>query len=213
MSSSEGLSRNFDYIDIGGGIGFYEGIYSILIETYGIDKNKIQDFFLNYRKCMKQRYVNKEEALKYIDDMNHGLAVLNFRPALNHSCWEVFIDDVHNMKYVLFEGKKMYLRRRYPIFRVLDKEYVHDFWYEQDPNSPHRYMDEKVCVAASLDNSPIKTGGSFCGLPVWSPEALRQDPGCRRIVITLKYPDTAAEQLAGFGCTDVSAFRISEVPA
>ena len=144
------LFLEYDYIDIWTGEKASKSIRNTLIQDYALSENKIKSCFDDYKSRLLEKYkkLNDSEAVSAIEVLKRrrGFAVLNFHPKSEHKPMRVYLDESAEMKYVLFEKKRMYLKRNYPTFFENAIEYASNFWYEQDENSPHLYMDEDVCV-------------------------------------------------------------------
>lgn len=142
------LNIEFDYIDIWVASARREIVSQI--EQLNIPKEKIRDAFLLYKEELVTKYENPDEEQKDILRQickNPGITVYNYEPSKKSEYYKVCKDIEHNFNYIMFEGKRMYLSKKFDGYIWRDKEcYVSDIWQEQDLNSPHRYEDGQVSV-------------------------------------------------------------------
>jgi hypothetical protein len=97
-----------------------------------------------------------EERKSVIDFVrNHGVKIFPYHFTENYSEKEieVFHDEVHNMKYVLQDGKRLYFKKKWSVNRI--RKSFHDLTLEQDQKSPHRYL------SASFDLNETDTIADF----------------------------------------------------
>lgn len=153
VSPADILSINADYICIWS--SFCEEIKKQLITDLGVPEYKVKNIFYKYLEDCK--YTNHTENLsegeirkqkEFLNQLmkSYGISVYGYKPAQEHKLHEVYYDEIADLNWVEFEGKKMYLKRGYELIYKEGKAYVSDFWKEQDDNSPHKYCDERVFV-------------------------------------------------------------------
>lgn len=120
-----------------------------IIEQFGIEQNKIDNIyykqreqFLKYYNTIanlddeKRRYI--EYIKKYpLDGFNDNF-VYNYLKIKG----EVFWDDNYKLYYVIYNKKKMYLKRKYNTIEKVRRYYT-SLLLEQDEQSPHRYLTNK----------------------------------------------------------------------
>lgn len=149
----EMASLDYDYIDIWSS-KYYSEIYREAVDGYHISPDKIKDFFFPYKQKLEARYVNtnSQEIREFLKSMweQPGIDVFYYEPAEKKEIWnEVFFDEKVQLHYVLFEGKRMYLKRGFSYFEERNgKKYIGNIYAEQDINSPHRYESGDVAVEA-----------------------------------------------------------------
>lgn len=142
------VDLEYDYIAIWS--SYQTEIRTQLIEELGVPEERIRNVFAPYFGQLSERYkdVNDEEIKLFLDKMFHRnyVNMFYFEPEVPQKWYEAFWDESIQMYYVLFEGKRMYLKKDYPFIEKKGKKYAQDFWYEQDINSPHRYESGEVIV-------------------------------------------------------------------
>ncbi len=148
IAPSEISGTEYDYICI---FSRYKNeITRQLVEELGISEGKIKNIFDPYIECLKARYASTEDAelkevLERIEQADN-LSVYYFTPAQDEHLYEAFFDEAADLHYILFEDKRLYLKRNYGFTIIKGKQYVKDIWYEQDLNSPHLYEEGEICV-------------------------------------------------------------------
>lgn len=156
-SPEEVSNLQYDYIDIWISRDKNE-IYNQLLHLMKIDKkvirNCLEEYSIDALKIFKEhlenRYRGNKEAEDFFEILNKKdqLSVYNYVPYnAQKEYMEVFNDEEKGLKYTFFEGKRMYLSRKYHSYiRKDEKLYVNDMWSEQDLNSPHLYIEGEVKV-------------------------------------------------------------------
>jgi hypothetical protein len=103
-------------------------------------KKIIRSKILRYFSQLSREDINdeQEEVVKFLE--NKPLEIFPYTFAGNYSPDKiiVFADSVNKMKYVDYNGMKLYFRRGWTNRRV--KKGWSELLKEQDPNSPHRYL-------------------------------------------------------------------------
>lgn len=142
---------DYDYIDIWSS-KYYDEIYREAVDGYHISPDKIEDIFSAYKRELEERYAgtNDREIKDFLESMRvqQGIDVFYYEPAEKADVQnEVFFDESAQLQYVLFEGKRMYLKRDFPYMEEKNgKKYIGNMYAEQDVNSPHRYENGDVVV-------------------------------------------------------------------
>lgn len=108
-----------------------------------IDQNRVKKTIFNYYNQLPENSVSEEEkiALKYIRKNKLSVFPYPFQIKYNRKDIKVYTDDALNLKYILFDEKRLYFRRKSSI-----KEIIRNYNYlliEQDINSPHRYLTDE----------------------------------------------------------------------
>lgn len=138
----------WDYICIFS--SYKEQILKQLVQEMNIPEEKIRNIFLPYIEKLKDNYSAtdseeiKKEIQKIVDD--DCLNVYHFIPSYPEVWYEAFYDSAADLYYVLFEDKRLYLKRGFALTKRGEKEYIKNIWYEQDSNSPHLYQKGEICV-------------------------------------------------------------------
>lgn len=141
----------YDYIDIWSS-KYYDEIYREAVKKYHISANKFRDFFAPYKRKLEEKYTGTDdrEIRKFLRAMQEkpGIDVFYYESDEKREIWnEVLWDENAQLNYVLFEGKRMYLKRDFPYMEERNgKKYIGNMYAEQDVNSPHRYEDGDVVV-------------------------------------------------------------------
>ena len=124
----------------------------------------MKQLILDCYKNIPESEVNQEEieVLNYLK--RHRICVFpySFQNKYKRGDVEVFKDQTLNLKYILFEGKRLYFKRKSSA-RGVRRNYT-NLSLEQDINSPHRYLtddfdlsenDILVDVGAAEGNLPL----------------------------------------------------------
>lgn len=141
----------FDYISIWS-TKYEKEIREQITKELSIPEGKIKDIFSAYKQLLCSKYDGSDdpEIQKVLDKVMHrqGLDVYYYdRVNDDKELKEAFYDANADLYYILFEEKRMYLKRNYGYFRVVNgKKYAGSMWGEQDPNSPHLYESGNVTV-------------------------------------------------------------------
>lgn len=119
-----------------------------------VDNEKLVDW-RNYFESvvlrkMKTRYQNCTDidvlnTLKYMSE--NGVQVFNGEFTKKYDCYDIDVqyDDDNQMFYVIYDNKKMYMKRSYTDKESV-KTYVKSLLLEQDPESPHCYFNGRLNV-------------------------------------------------------------------
>ncbi len=136
-----------------------------------IPEEKIQDIFGPIREKLCLKYAGSADA-EILDTLRRveerpDLTHFYFRPpepeelppGLDFRSHEVFFDDSCGLRFVLFEGKRLYLARSYNLFFSENgKICTGNFWAEQQPHSPHIYESPAVKV----ENGDVLVDAGAC---------------------------------------------------
>ena len=131
--------------------GAYDAIKKQIIENYPSCRDiKIENKYFFYKESLLKRYngTTDTEILKlfqYID--KNGLDLFNYPYVEKYMSMEICVhfDEEHQLFYVIHYGKRMYFPEYFT-----DEKMVADYYrfilIEQDPESPHRYLDDEFCI-------------------------------------------------------------------
>ena len=149
ISPQEIHNLKWDYIDIWTDL-YSKEIEEQLVCELGLRRSQIRDFFLTIRESLFARYADTQEKdirefLEYLRNRK-WVSIYNFRATRKYEPTEAYFDDEKKLYYTFFEGKKLYVKKGYPLLEIKGKKYISNFWGEQDENSPHRYEDDVVAV-------------------------------------------------------------------
>lgn len=110
----------------------------------------IEGMYFFYKQSLMKRYHNSrdpeiKEVVKYLE--NHDLQVFNYNfvKKYDEMVFDINFDQVCSMYYVYHAGKKMYFAKQLNNKEEVAK-YYRSILLEQDPKSPHKYMDEAFRV-------------------------------------------------------------------
>lgn len=130
---------------------YFDEIKEQLTCEMGVDSKYIEDasYFAKRKIMRKYGASGNEQAREIVDYLeNHNLAVFNYPFAEKYCHIEANIefDAAAGMFYVWHNGFRMYLARR---FDTEEKalHYYQSILMEQDPLSPHRYLDDTFSVS------------------------------------------------------------------
>lgn len=140
----------WDYITIWS--TFKNEIASQITGSYGIPESKIKNLFSLYYDQLFEKYRGSGDAeiSRFLSSISGSkqekLEIFFFEPQMPYRNYKAYYDDGKDLYFVMFEGKRMYLKRNYKFIDIDGQKYTGDFWYEQDMNSPHRYEMGNVTV-------------------------------------------------------------------
>lgn len=127
----------------------YEEIYDMLLYWFHINPSKIKprSYLLKLLLIEKYRDTNDKEIkdiLKYLE--NHELSVYNQYVDVGKEINEVYWDKIENLPYIIYEDKRLYYpyNKRFP--EIDGKKVVIDLMKEQQPTSPHLYINGDIKV-------------------------------------------------------------------
>lgn len=139
----------FDKIIVVNG-GDYGTLRSELVYGYGICESKVTS--ANYLICLRVLDKYKEcpetdvqTTLHHIECANEFDIWCGYCPKPREN-YEVIWDEVYNMPYIIFEGKRMYFPRNKKFGISDNKQVVSGLEFEQQPGSPHSYMTEDINI-------------------------------------------------------------------
>ena len=144
-----------------------KSLYRKLVPSFirkAIKENKMKNLILKYYENKAPSEINEEEkeVLNYLQHNKISVFPYSFQKDYKKSDVEVFMDETLNLKYVVFEGKRIYFKRKSSM-RGVRRNYT-NLLIEQDVKSPHRYLspdfdlsenDILVDVGAAEGNLPL----------------------------------------------------------
>lgn len=142
---------DYDYIGIWS-TKYEKEIRDQITKGLNIPDNKIKDIFSPYKQLLYSKYstLNDSEMSHVLERMmeQQGLSVYYYDEGnKDNELKEAHYDIGAGLYYILFEGKRMYIKRSYGNFKEINgKKYTGSMWGEQDINSPHRYEEGSVIV-------------------------------------------------------------------
>lgn len=142
------LLLEYDYIAIWS--NYSEEIRLQIINELNIQEEKIANIFSPWVQKLRLRHCGEgkeiTDFINMIEDTGK-MGVYYFQPREEQQeYWQVHYDEKIALYYVNFFGKKMFLKRGYPIQNKNGINVVHNLWREQDLASPHLYTDEYISV-------------------------------------------------------------------
>ena len=107
-----------------------------------ISDNKVKKTILNYYESLAKTSINEEEeaALAYLRNNKLCVFPYPFQHSYKKKDISVYNDDKLKLKYILFEGKRLYFKKTSSARGV--KRNYNALLIEQDVNSPHRYLTD-----------------------------------------------------------------------
>ncbi len=139
----------FDLLAICVNDPYYDQIYCQLTDEMHLDPEKIVHWTYWQRQEFLQYY---EPRLKELSDdaisIYERIKTSDRLSAFNYDFTDEYkgrseccFDEVHGLYFTLYNGKKMYLPRRYSS-KAKAEFYIDSLLMEQDIRSPHRYLDD-----------------------------------------------------------------------
>ena len=130
-------------------MGGWRQVYSQAVYELGVPVGKIENAFLFHKIRLLQFYEQHKSRLD--DEMRNILCYLKTNPldVFNYELvdryteddFDVFYDDTNGLYYILFQGKRMYMSRKFKQeYQV--RMYCNQLFVEQDRCSPHCYFDD-----------------------------------------------------------------------
>lgn len=128
---------------------YYEDIKKDLQYWHKVDEGKIEDYKYLLKLLLIDKYKDSKDAeiqeiLKYWE--KNEVSVFNQYLQDQNEYWEVQWDYIENMPYILFEDKRMYFPYDTKFDEVDGKKVVIDVLGEQQPTSPHLYMNGDINI-------------------------------------------------------------------
>lgn len=142
-------NMDYDYISI---CSTYEKeIKEQIINDLNIPENKIKNIYFDLLDALYKKYKGTTdiEIKEILDKFNKtGFpGIYSFEYETLPKNYELYYDEEKSLYYVIFENKRMYMKRGFSGFTVKDgKKIIDDIWGEQDKNSPHRYEKGDISV-------------------------------------------------------------------
>lgn len=105
-------------------------------------KKHLRKKIIDHFSSIPYERINNEqkEVLTYLKENNIAIFPYPFSEAYSEDKIEVFYNSENRMSYVMHEGKPLYFKRRWGPRRI--RKAYSDLSREQDPVSPHRYLNE-----------------------------------------------------------------------
>lgn len=128
----------------------YEEIKTQIHNCYPQYDSKIRHKFYFFLQSLHKRYDDNcsneiKELLEYAN--KNGLAFFNYKFTEKYADMPIDCryDRTNGLYYIIDNGKRMYLSR---VYDTEDKvvSYCRSILLEQDPESPHKYLDDDFCV-------------------------------------------------------------------
>ena len=106
----------------------------------------IRKSILQYYDNLPEGLINEEEkaVIDYLKNNRLSVFPYSFQENYKSKNMKVYRDKKLKLKYILFDGKKLYFRRKSSKRGV--KRGFHYLQVEQDINSPHRYLTDKFNI-------------------------------------------------------------------
>lgn len=129
---------------------FEKEIRNQIQNEFGQEHIKILDakIYTQIQLIQKYRDSNDSDAVEIVDFLeNHELKIFNylFADKYNEIYSEIYWDNMVEMFFVIYEGKKMYFSRKLNSPEAV-KSYYRNILIEQDEKSPHRYYCDYCCT-------------------------------------------------------------------
>lgn len=143
---------------------YYDEIYYQLTVELGIQDKYLENKFFIVKEKLLSYYQEKAdidagqfEALEYLKQ--HPLMPFNntFVEKYSKIEIEVFYDETVEMYYVYFDGKQMYLPKRYNTKQSVIN-YCKSIYIEQDILSPHKYRVDSVASGSTVLDAGVAEG-------------------------------------------------------
>lgn len=129
---------------------YFDEIELQLVKEFGIDKKNIENKFYFAKKKLLARYQNKQnreikEIVNFLE--KERLRVFNYKFTEKYLEMNVEIkyDDECGLYYVMHNGKKMYMAKKYNTEEKVYK-YYREVCMEQDKESPHAYLNDEFNI-------------------------------------------------------------------
>lgn len=147
--SPEEISK-YTYDGISIWSSYKEAIGKQLIFELQIPIEKINDLMTLFldEVCVKyDKHPEKEiqDILKIMKERGK-VEVFYFKEKAKWTPYEAYYDAEKDFYYILFEGKRVYIKKGIELQVVGERKFFRDIWYEQDENSPHLYEEGDICV-------------------------------------------------------------------
>lgn len=124
---------------------FYQKILPRFIRE-PIRHRRAKETILSYYAGLPDKMINEEErvVLNYLKDHKLIAIPYSFQNTYKRKNISVYNDDTLNLKYIMFDGKRLYFKRK-SSSRGIRRNYNY-LLIEQDPHSPHRYLTENFNI-------------------------------------------------------------------
>lgn len=120
---------------------------NVALQQWETKKQKLREEILRYYESVNASELNNEQkvAIEYLRTKPLHVFPSSFAERYNKSKVEVLHDASLNLRYVMFEGKRIYYKRGWSNERV--KDYYNGLLQEQDVESPHRYLTKSFNIS------------------------------------------------------------------
>jgi hypothetical protein len=110
-------------------------------------KKKLRKKILRHFASIAEEEINEEqkEVLRYLEQNPVSTFPYSFRGKYHPGDIEVLYDPDNRMHYVIFDGKRLYFKKRWGKKRI--RRSWSELLKEQDPGSPHRYLTESFSTS------------------------------------------------------------------
>jgi len=114
-----------------------------------IYEHQVRKTILNYYDGLPKTLINEEEkvALNYLRNNKLCVFPYPFQYKYKRQDISVYKDDKLKLKYILFDGKRLYFKRT-STTRGIKRNYNY-LLIEQDLNSPHRYLTDSFNIGSN----------------------------------------------------------------
>ncbi|MFZ4549089.1 MAG: hypothetical protein ACOYN4_16690 [Bacteroidales bacterium] len=114
-----------------------------------LDSNRNKKTILDYYASLPETELNEEEknAINYLKYNKLSVFPQTFPKEYNRNDIQVFTDDKNKLRYIIFEGKRLYFKRK-SSERGIKRNYNY-LRIEQDLNSPHRYLTDDFTIGSN----------------------------------------------------------------
>lgn len=129
---------------------YQNSILRQLVSRLNVPIEKVHDLLHLYLDIVFERYADSDD--KEIDEILENMKekedvdVFYFKEKQKWTSYEAYYDATKDLYYILFEGKRVYIKRNMELQTIGKRKFFRDIWYEQDDNSPHKYEENDICV-------------------------------------------------------------------
>jgi hypothetical protein len=115
-------------------IPFYE---RLLPKSFRL--NRLKSRIIKYLSDLQPSEINFEqkEVLNYLNNNDLDVFPYSFRGKYKPEYVEVHLDEIHQLHYMIWEGKKLYYKNGTQFKKA--QKYFNSLLMEQDMASPHRF--------------------------------------------------------------------------
>lgn len=129
---------------------FYNEIESQLRTEFQISQKYISNYLYPEKIELLKKYATSTELevkkiIKYLNTNNLEVFNYPFRDKYNNLQTDIIYDEEYNLYFVLYQGKKLYLKKELNTIQKV-QNYYRSLLMEQDKDSPHRYCTDYFYV-------------------------------------------------------------------